>query len=246
MNLNATLLVQVAVLIILGWITMKFIWPPLIRAMEDRQKKIAAGLAAAERGQKELEESHGAAATIVSEARDKAAKIIEQANRRSGEIVDEARSTAITEGQRLVGDARQEVALEQARARDALRKDVATLAVAGASRLLEREIDPRAHADLIESSRARSRRRRPDPSRMAERATIARPYAKAAFAYARENGRVAEWARWLATARQVVSSDDYARLAQSPGVRDVTVARADCRASAAPISMPMAARFSRC
>src|SRR5687768_3590702 len=141
MNLNATLWVQAAVLIILGWVTMKFVWPPVIRAIEDRQKKIAAGLAAAERGQKELQESHGAAGQIVGEAREKAAKILEQANRRSGEIIDEARSTAISEGQRLVGDARQEVALEQSRARDALRKDVATLAVAGASRLLEREID---------------------------------------------------------------------------------------------------------
>ena len=150
MNLNVTLLVQAAVLIILGWGTMKFIWPPLIRAMEDRQQKIAGGLAAAERGQKELQESHGAAATIVSEARDKAAKLVDQASRRSGEIIEEARATAISEGQRLVGDARQEVALEQSRARDALRKDVAVLAVAGASRLLEREIDPRAHADLIE------------------------------------------------------------------------------------------------
>jgi F-type H+-transporting ATPase subunit b len=151
MNLNATLIVQIVVLVILGWITMRFIWPPVIRAIEDRQKKIAAGLAAAERGQKELQESHSAAASIVGEAREKAARIIEQANRRSGEIIDEARSTAISEGQRLVGDARQEVALEQARVRDALRKDVATLAVAGASRLLEREIDPRAHADLIET-----------------------------------------------------------------------------------------------
>jgi F-type H+-transporting ATPase subunit b len=150
MNLNLTLLVQAVVLIILGWGTMKFIWPPLIRAIDDRQKKIAAGLAAAERGQKELQESHGTAATIVSEAREKAAKIIDTANRRSGEIIEEARSTAISEGQRLVGDARQEVALEQARARDSLRKDVASLAVAGASRLLGREIDPRAHADLIE------------------------------------------------------------------------------------------------
>jgi F-type H+-transporting ATPase subunit b len=150
MNLNATLLIQSIVFVILGWITMKFVWPPLIRAIEDRQKKIAAGLAAAERGPKELQESHGTAATILGEARDRAAKLIEQANRRSSEIVDEARATAITEGQRLVGDARQEVALEQGRARDALRKDVAALAVAGASRLLEREIDPRAHADLIE------------------------------------------------------------------------------------------------
>jgi F-type H+-transporting ATPase subunit b len=77
-------------------------------------------------------------------------KIVDQASRRSNEIIEEARATAITEGQRLVGDARQEVVLEQSRARDALRKDVAQLAVAGASRLLEREIDPKAHADLIE------------------------------------------------------------------------------------------------
>jgi F-type H+-transporting ATPase subunit b len=150
MNLNATLIIQIVVFIILGGITMKFIWPPLIRAIEDRQKKIADGLAAAERGHKELQNANGEAEAIVSEAREKALKIVDQANRRSGEIMDEARSTAITEGQRLVGDARQEVAQEQARARDALRKDVATLAVAGASRLLEREIDPKAHADLIE------------------------------------------------------------------------------------------------
>ena len=80
----------------------------------------------------------------------KALKIVDQANRRSGEIIEEARSTAMSEGQRLVGDARQEAALEQARARDQLRKDVGTLAVAGAARLLGREIDPKAHADLIE------------------------------------------------------------------------------------------------
>jgi len=150
MNINATLFGQAVVFAILIWFTVKFIWPPLLQAIEDRQKKIADGLAAAERGQKELQQSHGDAATIVNEAREKALKIVDQASRRSNEIIDEARATAIAEGQRLVGDARQEVQLEQSRARDALRKDVARLAVAGASRLLEREIDPRAHADLIE------------------------------------------------------------------------------------------------
>jgi len=150
MEINATLIGQMLVFGILYWFSWKFIWPPLVKAVEDRQKKIAEGLAAAERGQVELQKSHGDAAVIVNEAREKALKIVEQANRRSNEIVDEARATAITEGQRLVGDARQEVQLEQARARDALRKDVAKLAVAGASRLLEREIDPKAHADLIE------------------------------------------------------------------------------------------------
>lgn len=150
MNINATLIGQAIVFLILIWFSWKFIWPPLMKAVEDRQKRIADGLAAAERGQKELQQSHGEAAVIVDEARDKALKIVDQANRRSNEIIEEARTTAISEGQRLVGDARQEVALEQSRARDALRKDVATLAVAGASRLLEREIDPKAHADLIE------------------------------------------------------------------------------------------------
>jgi F-type H+-transporting ATPase subunit b len=141
---------QAIVFLILIWFSVKFIWPPLLKAIEDRQKKIADGLAAAERGQKELHQASGDAAGIVDEAREKALKIVDQANRRSSEIIEEARATAISEGQRLVGDARQEVALEQARARDTLRKDVATLAVAGASRLLEREIDAKAHADLIE------------------------------------------------------------------------------------------------
>lgn len=150
MNINATLFGQAVVFAVLIWFTVKFIWPPLLQAIEDRQKKIADGLAAAERGQKELQQSHGDAAEIVNEAREKALKIVDQASRRSNEIIDEARVTAIAEGQRLVGDARQEVQLEQSRARDALRKDVARLAVAGASRLLEREIDPAAHADLIE------------------------------------------------------------------------------------------------
>jgi F-type H+-transporting ATPase subunit b len=150
MDINATLLGQMLVFGILIWFSWKFIWPPLVKAVEDRQKKIADGLAAAERGQKELHQASGEAAGIVNEAREKALKIVDQANRRSTEIIDEARATAIAEGQRLVGDARQEVALEQSRASDALRKDVAQLAVAGASRLLEREIDVKTHADLIE------------------------------------------------------------------------------------------------
>ena len=150
MNINATIIGQTIVFAILIWFSVKFIWPPLLKAIEDRQKKIADGLAAAERGQKELNQASGEAQTIVNEAREKALKIVDQANRRSNEIIEEARATAIAEGQRLVGDARQEVALEQSRARDALRKDVAQLAVAGASRLLEREIDAAAHADLIE------------------------------------------------------------------------------------------------
>jgi len=150
MNLNATLLIQSIVLLILGWVTMKFIWPPLIAAIEERQKKIAEGLAAADKGEKSLAEAKSSASVIIREAHAQASKIIEQANRRSNELVDEARGTAIAEGQRLIGDARQEVALESGRAREQLRKEVASIAVVGASKLLGREVDARTHADLLD------------------------------------------------------------------------------------------------
>jgi len=150
MNFNATLIIQSLVFIILGWVTMKFIWPPLIVAIETRQKKIAEGLEAANRGEKDLIEAKATATNIVRESREQAAKIVEQANRRGTELVVEARHVAVEEGQRLVGDARQEIAIERTRAREQLRQDVAGLAVTAASKLLGREIDPKAHADLLE------------------------------------------------------------------------------------------------
>jgi F-type H+-transporting ATPase subunit b len=150
MNLNATLIIQMIVLIILGLITMKFIWPPLIAAIDQRRSKIAEGLASAEKSEKSLAEARSNATVILKDAHAQASKIIEQANRRSNELVDEARGTAITEGQRLIGDARQEVALESGRAREQLRKEVASIAVAGASKLLGREIDARTHAELLD------------------------------------------------------------------------------------------------
>lgn len=150
MNLNVTLFIQTLVFLILGWITMKFIWPPLIAAIEDRQRKIAEGLASAEKGEKSLAEAHAAANEIVKDARVQATKIIDQANRRSNELVEEARGTAIAEGQRLVSEAREEVALEASRARQQLSEEVAALVVAGASKLLGREIDAKTHADILE------------------------------------------------------------------------------------------------
>jgi F-type H+-transporting ATPase subunit b len=150
MNLNLTLFIQSFVFLILGWITMKFIWPPLIAAIEERQRKIAEGLASAEKGEKSLAEAKSSATEIIKEARQQATKIVEQANRRSNEVVDEARGAALAEGQRLISDARQEVTLESSRAREALRKEVASIAVAGASKLLGREIDAKAHADLLD------------------------------------------------------------------------------------------------
>lgn len=150
MNLNATLIVQSLVFLILGWVTMKFIWPPLITALNERQRKIADGLAAADKGEKSLAEAKTAANDLIKEARVQAGKIVDQAHRSSNELIEAAKGSAIAEGQRLIGEAKQEVTLESNRAREQLRKEVAALAVAGASRLLNREIDARTHADLLD------------------------------------------------------------------------------------------------
>ncbi|HEY6641474.1 F0F1 ATP synthase subunit B [Povalibacter sp.] len=150
MNLNATLFVQLAVFFILSWVTMKFIWPPLIAAIDERRKKIADGLASAEKADKSLAEAKAGATVVLKEAHVQASKIIEQANRRSNELVEEARGTAIAEGQRLIGSAREQVELDSNRARAELSKEVAAIAVSGASKLLGREIDARTHADLLD------------------------------------------------------------------------------------------------
>jgi F-type H+-transporting ATPase subunit b len=150
MDINATLIGQAVGFLILVWFTWKFIWPPLLGAIEERQKKIADGLAAADRGQKNLDEAKVKANEIVREARDKAVQVVDQAHKRSGELIDEAKHTAVAEGERLVAAARAEVATEAGRARDGLRRDVAALALAGAERLLGREVDAKVHADLLE------------------------------------------------------------------------------------------------
>ena len=150
MNFNLTLIIQTASFILLGLFTMKFIWPPLIAAIEDRQKKIADGLAAADKGAKSLDDAKVAANDIIKQAREQANKIVDQAGKRSNEMIDEAKTTASAEGARLVSEAKQEVALESNRARTQLSKEVAALAVAGASKLLSREIDAKAHADLLD------------------------------------------------------------------------------------------------
>ncbi|HTE40739.1 MAG TPA: F0F1 ATP synthase subunit B [Steroidobacteraceae bacterium] len=150
MNFNATLLIQTASFILLGLFTMKFIWPPLIRAIEERQKKIADGLAAADKGEKALGEAKTAVDAIIKEARAQATKIVDQAGKRSNEMIEEAKASAVAEGQRLLGDAKTEVKMESNRARESLRKEVAALAVSGASKLLGREIDAKSHADLLD------------------------------------------------------------------------------------------------
>ena len=150
MNINLTLIVQMVVFIALIWATMKFVWPKIIDAMEERSRKIAAGLAAAEKGKADLVQADQRAEAIVKEARTKAAQILDQAGKRSNEMVEEAKGTASAEAQRLVAQAHEDAALESTRAREGLRREVGLLAVEGASRLLGREIDPKTHAELLD------------------------------------------------------------------------------------------------
>jgi F-type H+-transporting ATPase subunit b len=150
MDIAVTLIIQGVAFFAVVLIVMIFGWPPIMAAIEDRRKKIAEGLAAGTRAQKDLDEAKVRAQEIIREARDKAVQIVDQASKRSAEIIDEAKHTAIAEGQRIVAQAHEEIALDTTRAREGLRKQVASLAVQGASHLLEREIDPRTHAALLD------------------------------------------------------------------------------------------------
>lgn len=150
MDINATIIGQALGFLVLVWVTWKYIWPPLLGAIEDRQKKIADGLAAAERGQRSLDEAKTLANDSLREGREKAMQVVDQAHRRSNELIDEAKHTAVAEGERLVAAARSEILTETARARDGLRREVGALALAGAERLLGREVDAKAHAELLE------------------------------------------------------------------------------------------------
>jgi F-type H+-transporting ATPase subunit b len=149
MDIAVTLIIQGVAFFAVVLVVMRFLWPPLMAAIEERRQKIAEGLAAGNKAQKDLDEAKVKAQEIIREARDKAVQIVDQAGKRSAEIIEEAKSTAIAEGQRIVAQAHEEIALDTTRAREGLRKQVANLAVQGASHLLEREIDPRTHADLL-------------------------------------------------------------------------------------------------
>ena len=150
MNINLTLIVQMLVFIALIVFTMKVVWPMILGPMDERNRKIAAGLAAANKGEHALEEAEVRSKEILREARDRAAQIVDMAGKRSNEIVEEAKGTATNEAQRLVEQAQGEVARETTRAREQLSRQVGKLAVEGASRLLGREIDPKTHAELLD------------------------------------------------------------------------------------------------
>ena len=151
MNLNLTLVAQAVSFALFIWFTVKFVWPPMLRAIETRQKTIADGLAAAEQGRRSLEASTRQAEDAVREARTRAAEIIAQAEKRAAQMVEEARGSAKEEGNREKAAAQAEIEQAVTRAREQLRDRVASLAVAGAEKILRREVDTRAHAELLES-----------------------------------------------------------------------------------------------
>ena len=149
MSFNLTLIAQMLAFAAFILFTVKVVWPHLLRAIETRQKTIADGLAAGERGRQDLENAAKRTVTMLNEARQQAQETIAQADRRGAQIVEEAKGTAKAEGDRLVAAAKAEIEQEVARAKEALREQVAALAIAGAEKILRREVDAKAHADLL-------------------------------------------------------------------------------------------------
>src|SRR4249919_3922453 len=151
MNINLTLLMQAIAFAAFIWFTAKFVWPPLMRAIDTRQKQIADGLAAGEQGRKELASTEKRIADMLTEAKGKAAEIVATGEKFKAETVDAAKGEAKAEADRILAAARAEIQQEIARAKEQLRNQVADLAVAGASKILGREVDAKTHAELLAS-----------------------------------------------------------------------------------------------
>ncbi len=149
MNMNLTLVAQAITFAIFIWFSAKFVWPPLLRAIETRQKTIADGLSAAERGRLELEQASKKSTDSLREGKQQAASMVAAAEKRAAEIVEEAKSAARVEAERIVEAARGQVEQDVQRAREELREKVASLAVSGAERILRREVDAKAHSELL-------------------------------------------------------------------------------------------------
>jgi F-type H+-transporting ATPase subunit b len=149
-NINLTLIVQMIVFALLVWFTMRVVWPMILVPMNERDQKIRQGLAAAEKGEQELAGARSTAEAVVREARERANQIIDHAQHRANELVEHAKAAAGDEGARIVAAAHQQIELDSTRAREALRREVAGIAVEAAAKLLGREIDARAHADLLD------------------------------------------------------------------------------------------------
>lgn len=150
MSINVTLIAQSIVFLLLVWFTMKFIWPPLANAMDERAKRIADGLSAAERAQAELKDADARVAEEIKKARAQAAEIVDKAHAQANQIVDKAKTDALLEAARVKATAQADIDGMVGKAREALRGQVAALAVQGASKIVQREIDPAAHKALLD------------------------------------------------------------------------------------------------
>jgi len=150
MNINATIILQSIAMMIFVWFCMKFIWPPLLKAMDERRARVAEGLAASDLAEKELETAKLNAGEQILEARNKAGEIVDQANQRHSQILDQAKDDATSERQRQVTAAEAEIALATNQAREELRASVATLAVQRASKILEKEVNEDTHRELLD------------------------------------------------------------------------------------------------
>ena len=150
MNINLTLIGQTIAFAVFVWFCMKFVWPPIISALNERKTRIADGLAAADEGQREKARAEEHATEVLEEAKGQAQEIIRRAERREAEMVEEAKTTARDEGDRILTAARGEIDKEVNQAREALRAQLATLVVAGAGQILSREVDEKAHSQLID------------------------------------------------------------------------------------------------
>ncbi len=151
MSINATLIGQMITFALLVWFTMKYVWPPIMQALEERKKKIAEGLAAAEKGQHEMDLAEKRAGNLLREAKDQAADIVGLAQKRAGELVEESKVSAKEEGERIVSAARSEIDREVQKAKEGLRQQVADLAVDAAAQILKQEVDRNKHKQIIDN-----------------------------------------------------------------------------------------------
>jgi len=149
-NINLTMIGQAISFFIFVVFCMKYVWPPLMAALQERQKKIADGLAASDRAARDLELAQEKAAKELREAKQEAAALIEQANKRANQIVEASKDDARREGEKLIDQARSEIEQQRHQAREALRAEIATLAVAGAEKILEKSVDAKAHSEMLD------------------------------------------------------------------------------------------------
>ena len=154
MNINATLFLQAVVFAILVWFTMKFVWPPITKALDERAQKIADGLAAADKAKTELAATNKRVEQELATSRNETASRLADADRRAQQIIEEAKSRATEEGGKIISAARAEAEQQVVQAREALREQVAALAVKGAEQILRKEVNPTVHADLLSRLKA--------------------------------------------------------------------------------------------